>query len=119
MSKQKITSSKELGDQIKKRRRELKMSQEELAERLEVSYQQVQRYENGSSRLNVENIQLVADVLSVPLSYFFETYRRPVAVEEKSPYLSAEETALLRYFREIKKPASRNTVVKMVRLAVG
>ena len=117
MSRQRITSSKEIGDRIKKRRRDLKISQEELAERLEVSYQQVQRYENGTSRLNVENIQLIADALSVSLAYFFETYKQPAVAEEKASYLSAEETALLRYFRKIKKPTSKSTVIQVARLA--
>lgn len=117
MKRQKFISSKEVGDKIKKRRRELRMSQEELAERLDVSYQQVQRYENGSSRLNIENIQLVADVLTVPLSYFFEAHSRAVVAEDKPSYLSTEEAALLRHFREIKKSALKNTLIQMARLA--
>lgn len=93
------------------------MSQEELAEALDVTYQQVQRYENGTNRLKVEKLQAVAEALSVPLSYFFESYTSSAVAEEKPSYLSAEETALLRYFRRIKKPASKNTVIQVARLA--
>ena len=56
--------SKEIGERIKKRRIELGISQEKLAVALGVTYQQVQRYENGTNRLNVENIQLIADILA-------------------------------------------------------
>jgi transcriptional regulator with XRE-family HTH domain len=73
MYKHKITTTAEIGAKIKKRRRELKISQEELAEILDVTYQQIQRYENGVNKLNVENIQIIAEALSVPLSHFFET----------------------------------------------
>jgi len=43
----------EMGEKIKFRRQEIGMSQERLAEILDVSYQQIQRYENGRNRLNV------------------------------------------------------------------
>ena len=71
MQEKGIITSKEIGGRIKNRRIELGISQEKLAEVLDVTYQQVQRYENGTNRLNVENIQLIADALSVPVSHFF------------------------------------------------
>ncbi len=116
MTKPKIITSKEIGARIKKRRVELKMSQEELAEMLNVSYQQVQRYENGTSKLNVEKIQVISEALSVPISYFFESYK-PAIAESTMPYLTSEENRLLRYFRKIKNNASKTTVVNVARLA--
>ena len=59
MRTRKIKTSREIGGKIKKKRRELGISQEELAEILGVTYQQVQRYENGINKLNVENIQVI------------------------------------------------------------
>lgn len=117
MSKKKITTSREIGEKIKKRRRELKISQEELAEILDVTYQQIQRYENGTNKLNVENIQVIANALSVPLSYFFETYKAPVIAEEQSLYLASAENKLLRYFKKIKSSGSKNIVVHVARIA--
>ena len=49
MQKKKIKTSREIGEKIKRRRRKLGISQEELAETLGVTYQQVQRYENGTN----------------------------------------------------------------------
>lgn len=51
MQKKKIKMSKEIGEKIKRRRKELGISQESLAEILGVTYQQVQRYENGTNKL--------------------------------------------------------------------
>ena len=116
MTKPKITTSKEIGARIKKRRTELRMSQEELAEMLNVSYQQVQRYENGTSKLNVEKIQVISEVLSVPMSYFFESYK-PAVAENTVPYLTSDENRLLRYFRKIRDNASKTTVIYVARLA--
>ncbi len=117
MQKKKVTTSKDIGERIKERRKELKISQEELAEILGVTYQQVQRYENGTNKLNVENIQIIANALSVPLSYFFEAYKMPVIAEEQAHYAIPDEGRLLRNFRKIKNKHSRNLVVQVARLA--
>jgi len=61
-----------VGARIKKRRTELKISQNKLAEALAVSYQQVQRYENGSNLLDTDKLHKIAEVLGVPVGYFFE-----------------------------------------------
>lgn len=57
------------------------MTQEALAERIEVACQQVQRYEYGKNKLNVENLQWIAKALDVPVAYFF---REQVAGERAS-----------------------------------
>ncbi len=112
-----IVTSKEIGARIKKRRSELGISQEELAEALDVTYQQVQRYENGTNRLNVEKIQLIADILSLPISYFFESDETIIAREEAKLYLPAQERKLMRYFKKIRTNSSKNLVIQVARLA--
>lgn len=66
-----VKSGKLIGAGIKARRKELGLSQEKLAEALGVSYQQVQRYENGTNLLSTDKLQIIAKVLEVPVSYFF------------------------------------------------
>jgi len=117
MQKKRIKTSKEIGEKIKRRRRELGISQEQLAETLGVTYQQVQRYESGANRLNVENIQSVADMLSVPVSYFYETEKVLTISKKTSPCFSSEESRLLKYFRKIKNNSSKNTVIQVARMA--
>ncbi|GBE37429.1 HTH-type transcriptional regulator Xre [bacterium BMS3Bbin08] len=117
MRTKKIKTSHEIGGKIKKKRRELGISQEELAERLGVTYQQVQRYENGRNKLNVENIQVIADTLDVPPAYFFSDREKEAVSEELTPYLPAEESKLLGYFRKIRVKNSRSLVLQVARLA--
>lgn len=104
-------------ERIKKRRRELGISQERLAEILGVTYQQVQRYEKGINKLNVENIQVIADALSVPVSCFFEPEKASTVAERPSSYLPAEKDRLLKYFRKIRGSSSKNIVLQVARLA--
>ncbi len=113
-----IITDEEIGKKIKKRRIELGISQGKLAELLGVTYQQVQRYENGTNRLNVEKIQLIADILSLPVSYFFESDETIMIVrEEAKPYLPAQERKLMRYFKKIRTNSSKNLVIQVARLA--
>ena len=49
------------------------MSQERLAKALGISYQQLQRYESGKSRLSCSMVYRAALALDVPITYFFDT----------------------------------------------
>jgi transcriptional regulator with XRE-family HTH domain len=119
MQVKKIKTSREIGDKVKKKRREIGISQEELAEKLGVTYQQVQRYENGMNKLNVENIQVIADSLDVPVSYFFGNKRKEknVVSEEVMSYLPVDESKLLGYFRRARTSNSKGIVLQVAKLA--
>lgn len=119
MGKKRIVTSREIGEAVRKRRQELGMSQERLSETLDVSYQQVQRYESGRNKFNVENIQLVADALSVPVTLFFKEYDEMKVAEPSPPYESSEEKTLLKHFRKIDNHPDRMMVIRVARLAAG
>ena len=91
-------SGKAIGARIKQRRKELNISQERLAEALGVSYQQVQRYENGANLLNTDKLQAVAESLKVPCSYFFEDAGVTASVV-KASHMTSDEIRLLRLFK--------------------
>jgi len=108
-----IISNKQIGERIKFRRQDVGMSQESLAEILDVSYQQVQRYESGRNRLSVESIQLIAHALGVPITFFFEPLSTTESVAlTDSP---AGEKTLLKHFRQIQCNPDRQAVVLVAR----
>jgi len=61
-----------VGKRIRQRRRELGMTQSQLAERLNVKFQQVQKYETGANRVSASRLWLIARALDVAVGYFFE-----------------------------------------------
>ncbi len=71
MNQASLVSNREIGSAIRRRRNELSLSLEQLGSMLNVSAQQIQRYENGIDRLNVERLQEIARALSVPVCFFF------------------------------------------------
>jgi transcriptional regulator with XRE-family HTH domain len=62
----------ELGKRIRLRRVEQKLSQSDLADRLGVSFQQVQKYEKGVNRVGAARLQQIATALDVPVTFFFD-----------------------------------------------
>jgi transcriptional regulator with XRE-family HTH domain len=63
-----------VGNRARLRRMVLGLSQVELAEKIGVSFQQIQKYERGMNRISASTLYRYADTLSVPVSFFFEEY---------------------------------------------
>lgn len=61
-----------VGRCLKQRRTLLDLSQQALGERLGLSFQQVQKYENGFNRISASRLYLLAQILNVPVGFFFE-----------------------------------------------
>jgi transcriptional regulator with XRE-family HTH domain len=61
-----------VGLQVRLRRKELKISQEKLAETLGLTFQQVQKYERGANRISASKLYEIARTLRVPMGWFFE-----------------------------------------------
>ena len=62
----------EIGNAIKKRRRQLKITQKEFAEKLGKSERTIQKYESGEITMKIDLIKLVADELEIPWQELLE-----------------------------------------------
>ncbi len=101
----KIRDRKFIGLKIKDGRKDSGLTQEELAEAIGITYQQLQRYENGKSNLNTGRLQAIANVLDVPITYFFEetTGVKIKIMEREHTYLSSKEKEFVENLRKIDK----------------
>ncbi len=63
---------KHVGSRVRMRRMMLSMSQEKLGDALNLTFQQVQKYEKGTNRIGASRLQQIANILQVPVSFFFE-----------------------------------------------
>ena len=61
-----------VGSRVRMRRVLIGMSQEKLGEALGLTFQQVQKYEKGTNRIGASRLQQIANILQVPVSFFFE-----------------------------------------------
>ena len=67
-----------IGQRLRKRRKELGMSQRKLGACIGVSYQQIQKYEKSINRLPASYLYEIANALDVPLEHFFEATPEPM-----------------------------------------
>ena len=111
-----------IGATIRRLRKLAGMSQMNLGEKVGVSYQQIQKYENGSSAANVFRLQQIADALNVPIGAFLDE-ELAKAVRLTTSHLKPDEIKALELFRRIKRPKLRKSLIQMtedlVRVAEG
>ncbi len=72
-----------LGRRLRRRRRLLGLTQQQLAVQVGVRFQQIQKYECGANRISAARLWELAEALETPIGYFYdglgETERPPVA----------------------------------------
>ena len=61
-----------VGNRVRLRRTLLGISQEQLGAELNVTFQQVQKYERGANRISASRLWDISQILDVPISYFFD-----------------------------------------------
>jgi transcriptional regulator with XRE-family HTH domain len=99
-----------VAQRIKLRRDELGLTQEELAERLGVTYQQVQKYERGASRISAGRLFDLAAALKTVIPYFYAGLRLEAAGLPGSVLNGLAEEA--EPFRHDDGPASRDRLIE-------
>jgi transcriptional regulator with XRE-family HTH domain len=66
-----------VGRRVRVRRKLASLSQQQLAQALGLTFQQVQKYEKGSNRISASKLYQIAKLLAVPVAYFFEGLEAP------------------------------------------
>jgi transcriptional regulator with XRE-family HTH domain len=61
-----------VGKRLRRRRRLLGLTQQQLAESIGIRFQQIQKYECGANRVTASRLYELAVALNVPVNYFFE-----------------------------------------------
>ncbi len=74
-----------VGARVRVRRMLLGMSQTTLGEAIGITFQQMQKYENGANRISASRLFDLSRVLDVPIQFFFDDM--PAAVAASSPTL--------------------------------
>ena len=64
-----------LGKKLRIRRLSLGLTQTKVAQAINVTFQQIQKYEKGTNGVSSNRLMQLAQFLKVPIIYFFEDYR--------------------------------------------
>src|SRR3954467_2175176 len=111
----------EVGRRVRSRRLECRLSQTELAERIGVTFQQVQKYEKGVNRIGAGRLQRISEALEVPISFFFDATphgaSRGVISRPDSVFgfmQTSGSVRIVKAFHKIKSRKARELLVNMV-----
>ncbi len=74
-----------IGRAIRGRRHALEQSQVALADAVNRSFQQMQKYETGANRVSASLLYTIADAQGVDLMFYFVGFEPPVAVDDRPP----------------------------------
>lgn len=118
-----------VGGRVRLRRMLLGMSQEKLAEKLGLTFQQVQKYEKGVNRIGASRLYELSQLLGVGVEFFYEDAPTGSTMSPMNPgfaeangenYIvdflnSREGLELNRAFTRISDPKVRRSVIDLVR----
>lgn len=102
----KMLTNEEIGDRLREFRKQRGLTQEQLSEKIGVTFQQIQQYENGSSRLNSDRLQQIAMALGIPIGSLFD--------DSDERALTEDEMRLVRGFRSLSSADVRKFILSSV-----
>ncbi|MCK1516074.1 helix-turn-helix transcriptional regulator [Bradyrhizobium sp. 190] len=114
-----------IGERIRTQRKRIGLSQKELASRLDIVFQQLQKHENGTSRVPASRLYEIARALNTPISHFYEIDKRESLrrspLSDLSTTLGAQKGKLAKQvlelvtaFMKIKDEDARADIVSLV-----
>jgi transcriptional regulator with XRE-family HTH domain len=112
-----------VGARIRHRRAVVGLNQTELALKVGVTFQSIQKYERGANRVSASRLQEIAGVLGVPVSHFFEGLSDgvpdPEAATPERLLTSQEIRELNSAFAAIADKAVRQAVLHLLKSVAG
>jgi transcriptional regulator with XRE-family HTH domain len=110
-------TDRHVGARIRERRIMLGLSQQQMADLIGVTYQQAHKYERGINRISAGRLHEIAQVLGVPVGYFFEGLE-----SQRGPDLTARQRMCLelaRNFSSISNERHQEALSQLARALVG
>jgi transcriptional regulator with XRE-family HTH domain len=116
-----------VGGRVRLRRKLIGVSQEQLADALGLTFQQVQKYERGSNRVSASKLYAIARTLGVPIAFFFDGLADPMDGDQGDETQHASERKVMDFlgtseglelaklFPQIRRGLVRRQVLDLVR----
>jgi len=118
-----------VGVQLRQRRALLGLSQEKLAEQVGITFQQIQKYENGANRVSASRLYEFSKVLDIPVTFFFSDYgsgsgkaAMGFAENDQAPFEGADDVMkrketieLVRTYYSVTDPKARKNLLKLLK----
>ena len=115
--------NKHLGSKLKLQRLALGLTQTKVAKAINVTFQQIQKYEKGTNGVSSQRLLQLSNYLKVPISYFFEDYSAYLQNNEtaKNSYLNINYNFLVKIFSELTEDQKNKLrkVISNINVGIG
>ena len=95
--------NKHLGNKLRMRRQALGLTQTKVAKAINVTFQQIQKYEKGTNGVSSIRLLQLSNYLKVPINYFFEDFSEYVinADKVKESHMTVNYNFLVKLYNEL------------------
>ena len=95
--------NKHLGNKLKLRRLALALTQTKVAKAINVTFQQIQKYEKGTNGVSSNRLLQLSNYLKVPINYFFEDFSGYLINSDKTieAHMSVNYNFLVKVYSEL------------------
>src|SRR5690349_17511182 len=113
-----------VGARLRLRRNILGLTQTELAYRVGLTFQAVQKYERGENRISASRLHQFAQVIGVSVSFFFEglpgeLFSGNLTQSDRADLSDREVQDLMLSFNNVKDPQLRRSLLKLIKDAAA
>lgn len=103
-----------LGKKLRLRRTSLGLTQTQVAKAINVTFQQIQKYEKGTNGVSSARLLQLSSFLKVPIKYFFEDYQDFASVYEDNSFSKdVNYSFLLRIFSDL-EPQQKEKLLEVL-----
>ena len=104
-----------LGKKLRLRRTSLGLTQTQVAKAINVTFQQIQKYEKGTNGVSSARLLQLSSFLKVPIKYFFEDYQDFASSSEDNPSSSKDVnySFILRIFNDL-EPQQKEKLLEVL-----
>ena len=103
-----------VGKRVRLRRTLLGMGQEQLGTELNITFQQVQKYERAANWVRASRLQDISQILDVPISYFFDDMSKDT-MKSLPRRVSRAGEVFDSYGDQLREPMARRETFELVR----
>ena len=118
-SEEEVAFDKHVGLKLRQARILSKISQSDLGELVDLTFQQIQKYENGTNRIGASRLWRFSQILEVPVSYFFEGLEEGNQLASDDPEVAdsirRKSMELLNNFYAIEDDKVREAIYQLIK----
>ncbi len=106
-----------VGKRVRFKRKVLGLTQSDLAEKVELTFQQIQKYEKGENRVSASKLFQIAQVLNTEVSFFFAGFNEAEEQAANTEQVSLDDKQslqLVQSFKSIKNPKLKKRIMMLI-----